>query len=347
MPPLPATGTGTVTPSGVQPPVRRQRETMTRADGTTTITPAVLAAAGPDATGRVRNAMTVDVEDYYQVQAFADCVSRQDWNTLPSRVERNTDQLLAQFDRAGVTATFFTLGCVAKRHPQMVRRIVAAGHELASHGWEHILVHNQSPQAFAADVRQTKELLEDLGGVAVTGYRAATFSIGQRTPWAFDVLAAEGYLYSSSIYPVRHDLYGWPDAPRTPFRPQGGALWEIPMTTLRLMDRNLPCSGGGYFRLLPYWLFRQALARVNRTEGLSGIFYLHPWEIDPAQPRIQAAGRLSKFRHYVNLGKTEARLDRLLRDFSWDRMDRVYADVLMPPAADCGPRAEPGNSAAA
>ena len=275
--------------------------------------------------------MTIDVEDYYQVQAFAGCVSRHDWNNLPSRVERNTDRLLALFDRAGTAATFFVLGCVAQRHPDMVRRIVAAGHEIASHGWEHILVHNQTPEAFAADIRKTKALLEDLVGSEVTGYRAATFSIGKRTPWAFEVLAAEGYRYSSSIYPVRHDLYGMPDAPRTPFRPNDGALWEIPMTTLRLMDRNLPCSGGGYFRLIPYWLFRQALARVNRTERLRGIFYLHPWEIDPGQPRIDAASRLSKFRHYVNLEKTEARLSRLLRDFAWDRMDRVYADILATP----------------
>jgi polysaccharide deacetylase family protein (PEP-CTERM system associated) len=290
----------------------------------------------PGTAGGLRNAMSVDVEDYYQVQAFAGCVARRDWDSLASRVERNTDRLLAQFERAGVTATFFTLGCVARRHPQMVRRIVAAGHELASHGWEHILVHDQGPEAFAADVRQTKALLEDLGGVAVSGYRAATFSIGKRTPWAFDVLAEQGYRYSSSIYPVHHDLYGMPDAPRAPFRPTAGPLWEIPMTTLRVMQRNLPCSGGGYFRLLPYWLFRLALARVNRIEGRPGIFYLHPWEIDPDQPRIHQAGRLSKFRHYVNLGKTEGRLDRLLRDFAWDRMDHVYADVLALPAQDRG-----------
>ena len=295
----------------------------------------------------VRNAMTVDVEDYYQVQAFATCVSREDWDNLPSRVERNTDRLLAQFDQAGITATFFTLGCVAKRHPQIVRRIVDAGHELASHGWKHVLVHDQTPQAFAADVRQTKTFLEDLGGTAVTGYRAATFSIGKRTPWAFDVLADAGYRYSSSIYPVHHDLYGMPDAPRTPFRPGGGALWEIPMTTLRLMDHNLPCSGGGYFRLVPYWLFRQALSRVNQTEGMRGIFYLHPWEIDPDQPRIDAASRLSKFRHYVNLGKTEARLGHLLRDFVWDRMDRVYPEILAPQTAHSGSEAECGDPAAA
>ena len=288
-----------------------------------------------DTAGRTCNAMTVDVEDYYQVQAFAGCVARQDWDSMASRVERNTDRLLALFDRAGVTATFFTLGCVAQRHPQMVRRIVAGGHELASHGWEHILVHDQAPETFAADVRRTKNLLEDIGGVPITGYRAATFSIGKRTPWAFDVLANEGYRYSSSVYPVHHDLYGTPDAPRIPFRPEGGKLWEIPMTTLRLMERNLPCSGGGYFRLLPYWLFRLALSQVNRREGRAGIFYLHPWEIDPDQPRIHAAGRLSKFRHYVNLGRTEGRLEHLLGDFAWDRMDRVYADILTQAPQGC------------
>lgn len=338
MPPLPAMGTGTAASNGVRPSVPQQRSTASA--NSTAARPARSAAhdnafgAGPlvgDRSGPVRNSMTIDVEDYYQVQAFAGCVSRHDWNNLPSRVERNTDRLLALFDRAGTAATFFVLGCVAQRHPDMVRRIVAAGHEIASHGWEHILVHNQTPEAFAADIRKTKALLEDLVGSEVTGYRAATFSIGKRTPWAFEVLAAEGYRYSSSIYPVRHDLYGMPDAPRTPFRPNDGALWEIPMTTLRLMDRNLPCSGGGYFRLIPYWLFRQALARVNRTERLRGIFYLHPWEIDPGQPRIDAASRLSKFRHYVNLEKTEARLSRLLRDFAWDRMDRVYADILATP----------------
>ena len=295
---------------------------------------------GAGANKRICNAMTIDVEEHFQVQAFAGCIARQDWDNIGSRVERNTDQLLEQFDRAGVAATFFTLGCVAKRHPQMVRRIVAAGHELASHGWAHVLVHDQTPQEFALDIRQAKHLLEDIGGTAVSGYRAATFSISRRTPWAFDVLAAEGYRYSSSIYPVRHDLYGMPDAPRTPFRPTSSPLWEIPMTTVRLMERNLPCSGGGYFRLLPYWLFRRGIARVNQTENNPGIFYLHPWEIDPAQPRIENASRLSKFRHYNNLSRTKDRLDRLLRDFAWDRMDRVYGDLLSQVAPESTPDSE-------
>ncbi len=276
----------------------------------------------------IRNVMTVDVEDYFQVQAFAGCIDRADWDKLPRRVEANTDRILAQFDRAGAKATFFTLGWIAERHPALVRRIVAAGHELASHGYDHTRADAQDPATFAADIRKAKRILEDVGDCAVIGYRAATFSIGARNPWAFDVLAAEKYRYSSSIYPVKHDLYGMPDAPRTPFRPGTSGLWEIPMTTVRLLGRNLPCSGGGYFRLAPYALFRRGLGRVNRQEARPGIFYTHPWEIDPGQPRVTNCGRTSRFRHYVNLSKTAGRLDRLLSEFAWDRMDRVYADLL-------------------
>jgi len=277
----------------------------------------------------VRNAMTVDVEDYFQVQAFAGCVARADWDGFPGRVEANTDRLLAQFDRAGVTATFFTLGWVAQRHPALIRRIVAQGHELASHGWDHTRADAQDPATFRADIGRTRRLLEDTGGVAVTGYRAATFSIGARNTWAFAALEAEGYRYSSSVNPIRHDLYGsMPGAPRTPFRPAGTGLWEFPMTTVRAGGRNLPCSGGGYFRLLPYRLFRAGLDRVNRVERRSGIFYLHPWEVDPDQPRIAGAGWKSRFRHYTNLRRTGARLDRLLAEFAWGRMDAVFAGLL-------------------
>lgn len=278
--------------------------------------------------GPIRNAMTVDVEDYFQVQAFAHCIPRQSWETLDRRVEANTDRILQQFDAADIQATFFTLGWVAERHPALIRRIVAAGHELASHGYDHTRADAQEPAAFRADIRRAKQLLEDIGGTAVVGYRAATFSIGPRNLWAFGVLEDEGHLYSSSTYPVRHDLYGDPNAPRQPFQPQGGALWEIPLTTVRLLNRNLPCSGGGFFRLLPYRLFRMGLAHHNGSEGRPGIFYTHPWEIDADQPRIADCGRGSRFRHYVNLSKTAERLDRLLRDFSWDRMDRVFAPVL-------------------
>jgi polysaccharide deacetylase family protein (PEP-CTERM system associated) len=277
------------------------------------------------------NAMTVDVEDYFQVQAFAGCVRREDWDGFASRVEANVERILAQFAASGVCATFFTLGWIAERHPALVRRIVAAGHELASHGWDHTRADSQDPAAFREDVRRTRLTLEDIGGMPVRGYRAATFSIGARNQWAFEVLATEGYAYSSSINPIRHDLYGMPDAPRTPFRPDGGALWEIPMTTLAAFGRNWPCSGGGYFRLLPYAVFRHALSRVNRREGLPGIFYFHPWEVDPGQPRIAGAGWKSRLRHYTNLDRMSGKLDRLLRDFAWDRMDRVFAPLLAPP----------------
>ena len=281
----------------------------------------------------IRNALTVDVEDYFQVQAFADTVPRAAWEGLPRRVEANTERLLEVFARAGVQGTFFTLGWVAERHPALVRRIVAGGHELASHGHWHRRVDGQRPEEFAEDVARAKRTLEDAGGVAVAGYRAPTFSLGARTtPWAFDILARTGHRYSSSVYPVRHDLYGEPDAPRQPYRHPGGVLWELPMTTLRVAARNLPCSGGGFFRLLPYRLFRALLRRCNTAQRAPGVFYVHPWEIDPGQPRM-AAGRRACFRHYHNLGRTEARLERLLRDFAWDRMDRAFADTLALPAA--------------
>lgn len=278
--------------------------------------------------GRIRNAMTVDVEDYFQVQAFAGCVSRDRWDHFEQRVQANTERLLALFAEAGAHATFFTLGWVAERYPALIRRIVASGHELASHGYDHTRADAQDAAAFAADVSRAKKVLEDAGNVPVSGYRAATFSIGRQNPWAFRVLAREGYTYSSSTYPVRHDLYGDPAAPRLPHRPEGGRLWEFPMTTVRVLQQNMPCSGGGYFRLLPYAVFRLGLTRLNRTEGRSGIFYTHPWEIDPEQPRIPGAGRGARFRHYVNLSRTAGRLDRLLHDFAWDRMDRVFADLL-------------------
>jgi polysaccharide deacetylase family protein (PEP-CTERM system associated) len=280
---------------------------------------------------KVCNAMTVDVEDYFQVQAFAHCIDRRDWDAFPGRVDHNTNRILDQFDAAGVKATFFTLGWVAQRHPALIRRIVADGHELASHGWDHTRVDRQDPEAFRDDVRRTKALLEDTGGSAVTGYRAATFSIGSRNMWAFPILRQEGYLYSSSINPIRHDLYGIPDAPRLPFRPEPDGVMELPMTTVRLMGRNWPCSGGGYFRLLPTMLYRAGLQRVNQREGHPAIFYFHPWEIDPKQPRIANAGWKSRLRHYTNLTRMEADLDRLLRDFAWDRMDHVFASVLTDP----------------
>jgi polysaccharide deacetylase family protein (PEP-CTERM system associated) len=273
------------------------------------------------------NAMTVDVEDWFQVQAFAGTISRNDWDGLERRVEANTDRILAMFADARVFGTFFTLGWVAERHPALVRRIVAAGHELASHGYWHRLAHEQTQAAFAEDVGSARKLLEDTGGVAVAGYRAPTFSINTRNPWAFDVLAEQGYSYSSSVYPVRHDLYGMPDAPRFPYRPRNGSLLEIPMTTVHAAGRNFPCAGGGYFRLLPYQVYRAALRRFNR-DGAPGIFYTHPWEIDAGQPRVEAAPRMAKFRHYLNLKRTPGRLQRLLRDFAWGRVDQAFAEAL-------------------
>jgi polysaccharide deacetylase family protein (PEP-CTERM system associated) len=279
----------------------------------------------------MRNAMTVDVEDYFQVQAFAHRIDRADWGGFPSRVEHNTNRVLDVFGEAGVRATFFTLGWVAVRFPQLVRRIVGEGHELASHGWDHTRVFTQGPAEFRADIRHSRATLEDLGGVAVAGYRAATFSINGQTPWAHPILREEGYLYSSSINPIRHDLYGMPDASREPFFPRDDGVIEIPMTTARLFGRNWPCSGGGYFRLLPDALYRAGLRQVNRS-GMPGIFYFHPWEIDPDQPRIPNIGLKSRLRHYTNLSHMEAGLRGLLRDFTWDRMDRVYAALLADPS---------------
>ena len=266
--------------------------------------------------------MTVDVEDYFQVEAFASVIDRRDWDHLPPRIERNTHRLLDILADAEVQATFFTLGCVARRNPSVVRRIVADGHELASHGADHRRVDRQSPAAFRADISDSKKILEDIGGVTVNGYRAPTFSIGGDTAWAHAVLEEEGYRYSSSVYPVKHDLYGSPDAPRCPFAPVPG-LVEIPLTTVRLLGRDIPASGGGYFRLFPYALTRWLLSRAQRHSALP-IFYLHPWEIDPDQPRQRQAPLRSRVRHYLNLGRTEPRLYRLLRHFNWTRMDRLF-----------------------
>lgn len=280
--------------------------------------------AAPPAAARP-NAMSVDVEDYYQVSAFAGAVSRKDWSGMPSRVERNTDQVLRLFAEAGARATFFVLGWVAERHPFLIRRIVGAGHELASHGYAHHRVGDQTPDQFRADVRRTRALLQDISGVDVTGYRAASFSIGADTLWAHGILAEEGYKYSSSVYPVRHDHYGMPDAPRSAFAPVSGSDFrEIPLTTLRILDRNIPCSGGGYFRLVPYAFYQRMLSAARSQSGEPAIFYFHPWEIDPHQPRPAGTSARTRFRHYVNLDRTEPRLQRLLNDFAWDRMDRVF-----------------------
>lgn len=285
-----------------------------------------LAAALDAGSQQIVNAMTVDVEDYFQVQALAGQVDRADWDHRPVRVEANVDALLELFAAHGVRATFFTLGWVAERYPDLIRRIVAGGHELASHGYEHIRADAQTPDAFRSDIRRTKRLLEEIGQVPVLGYRAASFSIGARNLWAFDVLGEEGYVYSSSVYPIRHDLYGMPQAPRFAFRPRPtSSIVELPVTTNLVGGMKLPCGGGGYFRLLPYALSRWQMRRVNRIDRQPCIFYFHPWEIDPDQPRVAGLGWKSRFRHYTNLGRMRGRLARLAGDFAWDRMDRVFA----------------------
>lgn len=271
---------------------------------------------------KTANALTIDVEDYFQVEAFASAIDRSGWETLPRRVERNTERLLDILGETGARATFFVLGWVAKRHAHLARRIVGEGHELASHGFDHLRADRQTRDEFRNDVRRSKQLLEDIGGVPVCGYRAPTFSIGRGSGWAHAILLEEGYRYSSSIYPIKHDLYGIPGAPRTPFAPLPGML-EIPLSTVRLLRADLPASGGGCFRLLPYRLSRGLLKHARRVHRSPAIFYLHPWEIDPAQPRQHAPLR-SRFRHYLNLGRTEPRLRRLLGDFTWTRMDELF-----------------------
>jgi polysaccharide deacetylase family protein (PEP-CTERM system associated) len=274
---------------------------------------------------RVINALSVDVEEHFQVQSLERAYGRSQWDHYPSRVERNTRMLLEIFGAAGVKATFFALGWVGERQPGLIRAIVEAGHELASHGYCHARVDSQSPEQFRADIRRTKAILEDAGGVPVRGYRAATFSVGPHTPWAWPVLEEEGYSYSSSVYPVARDFYAFPDAPRVPYRPEGTqALVEIPIATLRFRDKNWPCGGGGYFRLLPYGITRAALARINRLDRKPAVFYIHPWEVDPGQPRPEGISVKSRFRHYINLSRTADRLRRLTRDFLWGRMDAVF-----------------------
>jgi polysaccharide deacetylase family protein (PEP-CTERM system associated) len=273
------------------------------------------------------NAMTVDVEDYFQVSAFEGAVLRTSWDAHESRVCRNTERLLDLFAAANVRATFFVLGWVAERFPGLVRRIVSGGHELASHGYEHRLVYSQTPREFRGDLRRARIALEQAGGCPVLGYRAPSYSIVRESLWALDVLVEEGYSYDSSIYPIRHDRYGIPDWPREVRRVEraGGSIWELPGSTLRVAGANLPIGGGGYFRLLPYGWTRHGIARLNAANQ-PAIFYLHPWEIDPEQPRIPV-GRLSTFRHYRNLAETEPRLRRLLGEFPFGTVSDVLANI--------------------
>ena len=275
----------------------------------------------------LRNAMTIDVEDYFQVSAFASHIARDTWPERECRVEANIERILAILAAGGAQATFFTLGWIAERYPAMVRRIVAGGHELASHGYGHLRASDQTRSQFQDDVTRSKAILEDIGGAPVLGYRAPSFSIGPANLWALDVLQETGYRYSSSIYPIAHDHYGMPDAPRFAFYPNGSdGLLEVPITTVRMMDRNLPAGGGGYFRLLPYALSRRMMRRVNRTDGQPAIFYFHPWELDPGQPRVGGVGFKTRFRHYVNLARMENRIRALTRDFAWDRMDHIFLE---------------------
>ena len=282
-----------------------------------------------DGSDHVVSAMTVDVEDYFQVQAFADIVPYESWESFQSRVEKNTEKILQLFSDAGIKGTFFTLGWIAERYPHLVQRIVTEGHELASHGYRHVRADLQTPSQFRDDVSKAKRILEDTSGVAISGYRAATFSIGLSNSWAFEILGDVGYSYSSSTHPIKHDLYGVGMRTRGAFSAtNSGTLKEIPITTIKLFERNLPFAGGGYFRLLPYEVSRAAMRHVIRSDKHPAVFYLHPWELDPAQPRFSKARAKSKLRHYLNLGATEGRLKRLIRDFSWARMDQVFSDII-------------------
>lgn len=272
----------------------------------------------------ITNALTIDVEDYFQVSAFAPHIVRADWDQCECRVVRNIDRILGMLDEQGIRATFFTLGWIAERYPEMVRAIVAGGHELASHGYGHQRVSDLDAQAFLEDITRAKSILEDIGGNPVIGYRAPSFSIGaSNRGWAFECLAQAGYRYSSSVYPVKHDHYGMPDAPRFAHEVHP-ALIEVPPTTVRAFARNWPASGGGYFRLMPYELSRRLIARVNKTDRQAAVFYFHPWELDKEQPRVPGISAKTRFRHYVNIHRMENRLKCLLKDFQWGRMDKIF-----------------------
>ncbi len=274
----------------------------------------------------MHNALSVDVEDWFQVGAFERTIDRSDWEGLAHRVERNTDAVLDLFAQAGVTATFFTLGWVAERYPALMRRIADAGHEVASHGYDHARVFTFTPEQFRADLRKSRAILEDASGQKVTGYRAPSFSIDPRTPWAHPILAEEGYAYSSSVAPIRHDHYGWPDSPRFAWKPVAGSdLLELPVTTAKLGQRTLAAGGGGFFRLLPYGFSRWAIRQVNGQAQRPAIIYFHPWEIDPDQPRVAGAPLRSRVRHYTNLSVMAAKLRRLTQDFAWTRVDALVA----------------------
>ena len=270
------------------------------------------------------NALTCDVEDYFQVSAFEHLVSRDTWDTWECRIPRNVDRILQLYADAGVRGTFFTLGWVARHYPEVVRRIVESGHEIASHGMRHVRVWTQSPEEFRRDIQEAKDRLEDAGGAAVRGYRAASWSLDERAPWAHQVMAEVGYEYSSSVYPVSHDHYGAPSAPLAPFYVKKAGILEVPASVAQILGRNWPAAGGGFFRLIPYSLSLWLLRKVRHQLDCPAIFYFHPWELDPDQPRMQGIAAKTRFRHYVNLRGVEQRLARLLRDLKWGRMDQIY-----------------------
>lgn len=283
-------------------------------------------------TGSDLNALTIDVEDYFQVSAFAPYIKRSEWNTRESRIERNVGRILDNLLKRDTKATFFTLGWIAERYPALIRRIVAEGHELASHGYGHERASDLTEVAFYEDIRVAKQILEDMCGVEVKGYRAPSFSIGQGNLWAFDSLVRAGYQYSSSVYPIQHDHYGMPDSPRFAYRVRPELL-EIPVTTFRIFNKNLPSSGGGYFRLLPYFISKWMLNRVNSDDRQPGIFYFHPWEIDADQPRVSGVDNKTRFRHYVNISRMEGKINQLLGDFKWGRMDEIFLKNMQGGAA--------------
>ncbi len=273
---------------------------------------------------QVVNGLSVDVEDWFQVGAFEGVIDKDDWDSLDCRVDRNCNLILDMFARLEVKGTFFTLGWVARRHGALMRRIVADGHELASHGWDHARVFTMDQQLFARDLERSRKALEDAAGVRITGYRAPSFSIDHRTPWAYMALHEQGFEYSSSVAPIAHDHYGWRDAPRFAFRPlPWSGLVEIPVTTALFAGKRLAAGGGGFFRVLPYAFSRWAIRQVNRQEGRPAVFYFHPWEIDPNQPRVAHAPMRSKLRHYTNLSVMADKLEQLIGDFAWGRMDMI------------------------
>jgi polysaccharide deacetylase family protein (PEP-CTERM system associated) len=270
------------------------------------------------------NAMTVDVEDYFQVSAFEPYISKENWKNYAGRVEANTDRILELFDEHDVKATFFTLGWVAEHYPDLIKRIVAQGHDLASHGWDHRRVSTLTREEFSADIAKSKKILEDVSSTAINGYRAPSYSFTLKNGWAHDVLLEQGYLYSSSIAPIKHDLYGIPGAPRFSYGCANDSILELPITTTRLMNKNYPCGGGGWFRLYPYALSKWAIDRVNLKDKEPAIFYFHPWEIDPAAPKIKGLKLAAKFRHYQNLSQMERKIIQLLRDYKWRTIPEVY-----------------------